>query len=62
MSYLCFGLDPQNPKGGMRDCWLITNDYDKAVEWLEKQQNHFDYVYIYDLVQDKTICVEDLCT
>lgn len=60
MRYLCFGYDTYYPRGGMRDCRLITEDFEKAKNWLYVQQNHYDYSYIYDLEDSQEIYIQDL--
>lgn len=51
--YLCFGYDDYYPRGGMLDCYLATNDLKRAQTWIETQTNHFDHLYIYDVIKGK---------
>lgn len=57
MTYLCFGINDWCARGGMLDCYLVTDDLEKAEGWLAVQQNHFDHLYIYDVVNKKEIYV-----
>ena len=59
---MCFGFNNEYHKGGIDDCQLLTDDLEEAKSWLVGQQNHLDYLYIYDIKNDEKICIEDLCT
>ena len=58
--YFCFSYARYYPAGGMSDCDLITEDLDKAKEWLVNEDTTYGTAYIYDVEKDEEIHKEDL--
>lgn len=57
--YFVFADCRYYPSGGMADCYLKTNSVEEAIKLANELERKYDYVGVYDVVEDNYIDHEE---